>query len=82
MVKTYISCIIVYNKIILEKFWQWYKKREKYQEKEKLDKEYGIKVDKKNFKNYMPIKAVGKATVDVVLYKEIVGKINIEVKEI
>ena len=49
---------------------------------EKLDKEYGIKVDKKNFKNYMPIKAVGKATVDVVLYKEIVGKINIEVKEI
>lgn len=49
---------------------------------EKLDKEYGVKVDKKNFKNYMPIKAIGKATVDVVLYKEIIGKINIEVREI
>ena len=49
---------------------------------EKLLKDHGIKVDKKNFKNYMPIKAVGKATVDVVLYKDILGKINIEVKEI
>lgn len=49
---------------------------------EKLLKEYDVKVDKKNFKNYMPIKAVGKATVDVVLYKEIVGKINIEIIEI
>ena len=38
----------------------------------KLANEYNLKVDKKNFKNYMPIKAVGKATVDVVLYKDIV----------
>lgn len=48
---------------------------------EKLEKEYQIKVDKKNFKNYNPIKAVGKATVDVVLYKDIVGRINIEILE-
>ena len=48
----------------------------------KLANEYNLKVDKKNFKNYMPIKAVGKATVDVVLYKDIVGRINIEVQEI
>ena len=48
----------------------------------KLANEYSLKVDKKNFKNYMPIKAVGKATVDVVLYKDIVGRINIEVHEI
>lgn len=49
---------------------------------EKLLKDFNIEVDKKNFKNYMPIKAVGKATVDVVLYKDILGKINIEVIEI
>ena len=48
----------------------------------KLNDEYGLKVDKKNFKNYTPIKAVGKATVDVILYKDIVGRINIEVVEI
>ena len=47
----------------------------------KLANEYNLKVDKKNFKNYMPIKAVWKATVDVVLYKDIVGRINIEVLE-
>ena len=48
----------------------------------KLANEYNLKVDKKNFKNYMPIKAIGKATVDVILYKDIVGRINIEVQEI
>ena len=47
----------------------------------KLANEYNLKVDKKNFKNHMPIKAIGKATVDVVLYKDIVGRINIEVLE-
>ena len=47
----------------------------------KLANEYNLKVDKKNFKNYMQIKAIGKATVDVVLYKDIVGRINIEVLE-
>ena len=47
----------------------------------KLANEYNLKVDKKNFKNFMPIKATGKATVDVVLYKDIVGRINIEVLE-
>ena len=47
----------------------------------KLNDEYSLKVDKKNFKNYNPIKAVGKATVDVVLYKDIVGRINVEVIE-
>ena len=48
----------------------------------KLNDEYSLSVDKKNFKNYTPIKAVGKATVDVILYKDIVGRINIEVVEI
>ena len=48
----------------------------------KLVNEFNLKVDKKNFKNYTPIKAVGKATVDVILYKDIVGRINIEVVEI
>jgi len=48
---------------------------------EKLDKEFQIKVDKKNFKNFAPIKAIGKVTIDVVLYKDIIGKINIEIKE-
>lgn len=48
---------------------------------EKLEKEFMVKVDKKNFKNFMPIKAVGKATIEVVLYKDIVGKINVEIKE-
>lgn len=49
---------------------------------EELAKTYNISVDKKNFKNFMPIKAIGKATVDVVLYKDIVGRINIEVVNI
>ena len=48
----------------------------------KLNDEFALKVDKKNFKNYTPIKAIGKATVDVILYKDIVGRINIEVVEI
>ena len=47
----------------------------------KLNDEFSLKVDKKNFKNYTPIKAIGKATVDVILYKDIVGRINIEVVE-
>lgn len=46
---------------------------------EKLSKEFNIIVDKKNFKNFLPIKAIGKATIDVVLYKDINGKINVEV---
>lgn len=49
---------------------------------EKLLNEYSIKVDKKNFKNFMPIKATGKVTVEVILYKDIVGKIDIDVLEI
>lgn len=48
----------------------------------KLNNEFSLKVDKKNFKNYTPIKAIGKATVDVILYKDIVGRINIEIVEI
>lgn len=48
---------------------------------EELNKQFSICVDKKNFKNFLPIKCIGKATVDVVLYKEIAGKINIEVVE-
>lgn len=48
---------------------------------EALDTQFAVKVDKKNFKNFLPIKCVGKATIDVVLYKDIVGKINVEVVE-
>ncbi len=44
---------------------------------EKLLNDYQITVDKKNFRNFTPIKCLGKATVEVVLYKDIVGKINI-----
>ncbi len=49
---------------------------------EKLNKDFNILIDKKNFKNFLPIKAIGKATIEVVLYKDIIGKINIEVQEI
>lgn len=48
---------------------------------EKLSSEFSIKVDKKNFKNFAPIKAIGKATIEVVLYKDIIGKINVEIIE-
>ena len=48
---------------------------------EKLMSEFSIKVDKKNFKNFTPIKAIGKATIEVVLYKDIIGKINVEIIE-
>ena len=37
--------------------------------------------NKKTFKNFMPIKAIGKETNEVVLYKDIVGKIEVEVIE-
>ena len=48
---------------------------------EKLVKDFNLKIDKKNFKNFSPIKAIGKASVDVTLYKDICGKINIEIIE-
>jgi len=46
-----------------------------------LMEQFNIEVNKKNFKNFVPIKALGKATVEVVLYKDIVGKIQIEIEE-
>ena len=49
---------------------------------EELIKQFSIKIDKKNIKNFTPIKCVGKVTFDVVLYKDIIGKINIIVEEI
>lgn len=48
---------------------------------DELRNKFNIVVDKKNFKNFLPIKAIGKATIDVVLYKDILGKINIEIQE-
>lgn len=49
---------------------------------DKLLKEYQIEVDKKNFKNFTPIKCLGKATIEVVLYKDIVGKINLLIESL
>lgn len=46
---------------------------------EELAKQHGIAVDKKNFKNFMPIKVAGKFVVEIILYKDIVGKINVEI---
>lgn len=46
-----------------------------------LKEKHDIIIDKRNIKNFTPIKCLGKVTFDVVLYKDIVGKINIEVVE-
>jgi len=47
---------------------------------EKLFADFNLKVDKKNFKNFNPIKALcDDVVVEVVLYKDIVGKFKVEV---
>ena len=46
-----------------------------------LLEQFNLIVNKKNFKNFAPIKSVGKETIEVVLYKDIVGKIVVEVVE-
>ena len=46
-----------------------------------LKNQYGIVIDKKNIKNFVPLKAVGEAIFEVVLYKDITAKIEIEVIE-
>ena len=46
-----------------------------------LKEQYNIEIDKKNIKNFAPLKAIGEAFFEVVLYKDIVAKIEIEVKE-
>lgn len=48
---------------------------------EQLKNQYGIVIDKKNIKNFVPLKAVGEAIFEVVLYKDITAKIEIEVIE-
>lgn len=48
---------------------------------DKLLEQFGVEVNKKNFKNFMPIKAIGKATIEVILYKDIIGKIAVEIIE-
>lgn len=46
-----------------------------------LLEQFNLIVNKKNFKNFALIKSVGKETIEVVLYKDIVGKIVVEVVE-
>lgn len=47
---------------------------------EKINSEYNLGIDKKNIKDFTPIKCLGKISFDVILYKDIVGRINIEIK--
>ena len=44
---------------------------------EKLEKEYGIQVDKRKIQLAEPIRAYGKYDLDVKLYTDIVGKIHV-----
>ena len=46
---------------------------------EKLSEQHGIKLDKKKIQLDSPIKAYGSYSVDVKLYQEITGKINVVV---
>ncbi len=40
---------------------------------------YDITINKQNIKNFVPLKATGEATFKVVLYKDIIGQIHINV---
>ena len=48
---------------------------------EKLKNDFNIEIDKKNFKNFAPIKALGEFKLELTLYKDITTKLNIEIKE-
>lgn len=48
---------------------------------EKLLADFNLKVDKKNFKNFAPIKVLSDVDVEVVLYKDIIGKFKVAVIE-
>lgn len=48
---------------------------------DKLNKDFNIQIDKKNFKNFAPIKALGEVKIEVILYKDITTRINIQVIE-
>lgn len=48
---------------------------------DKLFNDFSLKVDKKNFKNFAPIKALGDVKVEVVLYKDIISKLNVRIEE-
>lgn len=48
---------------------------------EKVLADFNLKVDKKNFKNFTPIKVLSDVVVEVVLYKDIIGKFKVAVIE-
>ena len=48
---------------------------------EELEKQYGIKLDKRNIKVDSPIRSVGLIDVPVKIYQDITGVINLRVKE-
>ena len=48
---------------------------------EELEKQFGIKLDKRNIKVDSPIRSVGLIDVPVKIYQDITGVINLRVKE-
>ena len=46
-----------------------------------LKEKYNVVIDKRNIKNFAPLKAIGEAVFEVILYKDIIAKIHIEIKE-
>ncbi len=49
---------------------------------EKLDKQHGIKVDKRKIQLNDPIKTFGAHSINVKLYTDVIGKINIVISDI
>ena len=48
---------------------------------EELEKQFGIKLDKRNIKVESPIRSIGLIDVQVKIYQDIIGIINLRVKE-
>lgn len=48
---------------------------------EYLKNNHQIEIDKKNIKNFAPLKALGEAMFEIVLYKDITAKLQIEIQE-
>ena len=48
---------------------------------EELEKQFGIKLDKRNIKVESPIRSIGLIDVQVKIYQDITGIINLRVKE-
>lgn len=48
---------------------------------DELKAKFNVEIDKRNIRNFAPLKAIGEAVFDIVLYKDITAKLHILIKE-